>query len=572
MAGSLLDFYADPASGSWEEVGFAPYPGGPPPADPPIAAGPAPVRLGALRPRYDAVVVGSGAGGGVAAFVLGSHGASVLVVERGRWVRAGELAIDHIQNHRFFFGGDLDTPPGHPRAVVAEEGELRVEPDDFRYSHNAITVGGGTRFFGAQAWRFHPLDFEMASRYGVPEGSALADWPIAYEDLEPYYDLVEWELGVAGSPHPGDARRRRPYPMEPFPTSVGGAVLAGGARRLGWPTGPVPLLINTAPRGGRAACIRCGTCIGFPCPVDARNGTHSTVLPRALAQGADLLTDAQVVRVADTGEVEIVQGDEARTIRAERVVLAGGAVETARLLQLSGLGNEWVGDCLQGHLYAGAFGLFDEPMHDGLGPGPSIATREFAHGNDGLVGGGLLADEFVKIPTVFYVWALPPDAARQGPEARRIMADGYRRTGHVMGPVQEVPVRTARVRLSTGVTDGHGVPVARLEGVGHPEDLRTARFLADRAEEWLRASGAGRTWAVVPTTVMLSGGQHQAGTARMSDSPAHGATDPLGRVWGCNRVYVADGSVHVTNGGANPALTIMALAWRTARHLAEAGW
>src|SRR5581483_2805670 len=110
--------------------------------------------------------------------------------------------------------------------------------------------------------------------------------------------------------------------------------------------------VNTAPRDGRAACIRCGFCVGFPCPVDAKNGTATTVLPRAIEAGAVLVTGAQVVRVADDGTVAIASGAARRTVRAGRIVLAAGAVETPRLLLVSGLGNDWVGDCLQGHTYA----------------------------------------------------------------------------------------------------------------------------------------------------------------------------------------------------------------------------
>jgi choline dehydrogenase-like flavoprotein len=527
--------------------------------------------LRGLRDRYDVVVVGSGAGGGVASFVLARAGVSVLVVERGSWFSAGDLAIDHVRNHRFFLGGDLDTPPGHPRAVLENATEQRVESDDFGYSHNAITVGGGTRFFGAQAWRFLPDDFRMASIYGVPDGSALADWPISYDDLEPYYDAVEWELGVAGTAHREEGYRRREYPMMPFPPSRSTSVLKSGADALDWSTAAVPLLVNTVPYEGRAACVRCGQCVGFPCPVDARNGSHSTVLPRAIAFGADLLVDAQVVGVDDGGNVEVVANGASRTIGAGRVVLAGGAVETARLLMLSGLGNEWVGECLQGHTYGGAFGLFDEDVEEGLGPGPSIATRRFSHGNPGIVGGGLLADDFVKIPALFHLWALPPEVDRFGDKVRAAMASNYLRTVHVMGPVQELPVRRSRVRLAERVRDGAGRRVARLEGHQHADDVTTAQFLAQRAEEWLRASGASRTWTSVADAPMRSGGQHQAGTARMSDDPRHGATDAFGKVWGCDRVYVADGSLHVTNGGANPVLTILALAWRTAEHIAHGG-
>ncbi|ROO87319.1 choline dehydrogenase-like flavoprotein [Actinocorallia herbida] len=571
MTHPTLDFYADPDSGAWEEIGFDPYPAGRPPVDVPLVRRPPVLALRDLRERYDAVVVGSGAGGGVAAYVLARSGASVLVVERGSWFGARDLPADHVRNHRFFFGGDLDTPPGHPRAVPDGDGETAVTYDDLRYHHNAITVGGGTRFFGAQAWRFLPDDFRMASLYGVPEGSALADWPITYDDLEPFYDKVEWELGVAGRAHPEEGSRSRDYPMGPFPPTAEASVLAAGAESLGWTAGAVPLLLNTEPRGGRNACIRCGQCVGFTCPVDARNGTHSTVLPRAFDHGADLITEAQVTRISDDGTVEIADGRTSRTLHAGRIVLAGGAVETPRLLRMSGLGNDWVGDCLQGHLYANVFGLFDSDVHDGLGPGPSVATRRFSHGNEGVVGGGLLGHDFVKIPTMHYALGLPAGVDRSGPDARAALAHGYRRTINIQGPVHEIPTREARVRLSSTVTDRLGLPVARLEGLQHPEDLRTCEFLSGKAEEWLRASGATRTWRMGAPARGLSGGQHQAGTARMSASPRHGATDPNGRLWGTDRIHIADASLHVTNGGANPVLTIMALAWRTAAHTAATG-
>ncbi len=568
---NLLEYYADPNSGAWAEVGYRPYPLGPPAIHHFDELPTSSVR--GISDRYDVVVVGSGAGGGVAARVLAGAGASVLVVERGHRIERDAPGMTHLRNHRLPVYGDGTTPTGHPRVVIDADGaEVAVEPDDLRYLNNAVAVGGGTRFFGAQAWRFHPDDFHMASKYGTPEGSALADWPIGYDELAPFYDRVEWEAGVAGDAASNVWPRTRGYPMEPFPLSTEGTRLADGARALGWNTTRVPLLVNTVPRDGRPACIRCGFCVGFPCPVDAKNGSETTVLRRAIGAGAVLVTGTQVVRITDGGTVELACPDgELRTVHAGYIVLAAGAVETPRLLMVSQLGNDWLGDCLQGHTYAGAFGVFDDVVVDGLGPGPSIATLEFAHDNEGVVGGGMLANDFVKLPAMFAVWGVPPGAPRNEDALRELIAQNYRRTAHVMGPAQEIPTRTARVRLASSVTDAHGVPVARLEGVQHRDDLRSAALLARRAEEWIEAAGATRTWHFASTVPTLSGGQHGAGTARMAESPSLGATTPWGRVWGCDRIYVADGSVHVTNGCVNPVLTIMALAWRTADHLAVKG-
>ncbi len=564
----LMRFYADPRSGSWDEVGYAAFPLGPP-VGPSAPVRPSTVDVQDVRADYDVVVIGSGAGGGVAARVLAEAGASVLIIERGEWVDRDAPTIDHLHNPRLPVLGDGTSPEGYLRAVVAADGsEEGVVAHDARAGNNALTVGGGTRMFGAQAWRFHPDDFRMATTYGIPEGSALADWPITYEDLEPYYDKVEWELGVAGEPtgvHP----RRRAYPMAPWPLSPEGQRLATAARQLDWSTTRVPLLINTEPRDGRPACIRCGFCVGFPCPVDAKNGTGTAALPRATAAGAHLLTGAQAVRITDDGEVELIVNGSAMTVRAGQIALAGGAIETARLLQLSGIGNDWVGDCLQAHSYVGAYGHFEDVVADGLGPGPSIASLEFLHGNDGIVGGGLLASDFIRLPAFHYAFALAPGTPREGDAARRAVAESYRRTVQVWAPFQEIPTREAQVRLAAGVTDALGVPVARLQGRQHSEDIRGSDFLADRAQEWLQAAGADTIWQVRRSARSLSAGQHQAGTARMSDTPERGATDTSGRVWGTDRIYVVDASVHVTNGGVNPVLTIMATAWRTAELMTQ---
>jgi choline dehydrogenase-like flavoprotein len=148
------------------------------------------------------------------------------------------------------------------------------------------------------------------------------------------------------------------------------------------------------------------------------------------------------------------------------------------------------------------------------------------------------------------------------------MRENYTRVMCVTGPTQEIPSPDARVTADPAVRDRWGIPVARLAGATHPETVRTAAFMAERAREWLRASGALRTWGG-PPSLRLSAGQHQAGTCRMGEDPHASVVDPWCRVHGHDNLYVADGSVHVTNGGFNPALTIMALAFRTAEHIAQ---
>jgi choline dehydrogenase-like flavoprotein len=430
----------------------------------------------------------------------------------------------------------------------------------------------------------------MASHYGIPEASALADWPFGYDELEPYYEQAEWEIGVSGgvdvSPYAGLRRRR--LPMPPLPTGPAHETLIAGARELRWDTVTVPLLINSTDYLGRPACRQCAMCVGFTCPVDAKNGSQNTMLVRALATGrCHLLTEAWARRlvVGNGGRVESVSlvGERhgrrwARDVAAGEFVLAAGAIESARLLlnsahdrEPAGLGNstDQVGRYLQGHSYGGAIGIFDDPIEDLVGPGPSVAVVGFRHDNEFVIGGGILAKEFVPTPANTFRYL--SGAGLIGPHGRAAkqgMRELAPRMMRVMGPIQEVTMASARVRIDPAVTDRFGTPVARLSGDLHPEDHRGQAFLSERSAEWLTASGAA---TVVPTAAARpfgpSGGQHQAGTTRMGDSPATSVTDPFGRIWGHANVRVADGGLHVTNGGVNPVLTIFANALRIADHM-----
>lgn len=544
-------------------------------------------------PEYDAIVVGMGAGGGIVADVLTRAGKHVLVLERGHKMAHEAISRDHLRNHRLALYGHNTGPDktGNPRTVRDSRGFVHVvQPHEGGYQNNAMVVGGGTRVYGAQSWRFMEQDFRMASTYGVPQGSSLADWPITYADLEPYYEKAEWEMGVAGDAAANRfaAPRRKGYPMPPVRDTLSRKILHRGADALGWNTFPVPLLINTVPYNGRAACVECQHCVGFSCPSDAKTGTQNTSLPRALATGlCDLVTEAIVERVETNTQGDVTgvayfteaSGQTQRvSAQAKVVILSAGAIESARLLlnsadrfQPRGLGNvhDMVGRNLQGHYYPGAHALMSETVYDGIGPGVSLATCEFNHGNPEVVGGGMLANDFIKLPIIFWRGALPPDVPRWGAANKQFMRDNFTRVLQVTGPVQDIPNPEARVMLDPTVRDRWGIPVVQLSGTTHPETVRTAEFMRAKAEIWLRASGATHVWSY-PNGLFLSGGQHQAGTCRMGTDPWNSVTDRWGRVHAHDNLFVVDGSLHVTNGGFNPVLTIMAMAYRCAEYIGKA--
>jgi choline dehydrogenase-like flavoprotein len=543
--------------------------------------------------EYDAIIIGTGAAGGIVACVLAEAGKHVLLLERGSQLSFADVGRDHLRNQRLAIYGHNAGPDviGNPRVFVDPEGHARiVKPYELDYHNNAACVGGGTRVYGAQAWRFHPDDFRMATKYGVPEGSSLADWPISYETLEPFYERAEWELGAAGdgASIQHQIPRKRNYPLRPVGPSPQTVALQNGARQLRWVTTPVPLLINTEPYGGRSACIGCKYCVGFACPTDAKNGSQNTVIPRALATGnCDLRTStiAEAIETDERGNVVGVSyldnnaGEPRRqTARAKVVIVSAGAIESARLLLNShsnfhpaGLGNEHdqVGRNLQGHLYPRAYGLSPTKVFDGVGPGVTIATTQFNHDNPGIIGGGMLADDFIKPPIDFWYDSLPPDLPRWGIENKRFMRENYTRVMHVRGPVQDIPNPEGRVAVDASVRDKWGIPVARLSGTTHRATVETAEFMRERGEEWMRASGCEKVWSAQPGLI-LSGRQHQAGTCRMGRDPKSSVTDEWGRVHNHDNLFVVDGSLHVTNGGFNPVLTIMALAFRSAEFIARA--
>jgi choline dehydrogenase-like flavoprotein len=538
--------------------------------------------------HVNAVIVGAGAGGGVAAKELAAGGLSVVLLERGKWYSAADCRKDDLRNQRTSVLGNNSGPDEerNPRVVVELNGQERVVlPSEGGYSNNAACVGGGTFTYGAQAWRYQEKDFRMATTYGVPEGSTLSDWPISYADLEPFYEKAEYEIGVSGdvSPDPFHGPRRKPLPMPPLPVNREYGILKPAAQRLGLHPFDIPMLRNSVPYNGRPPCMQCRWCVGFACEVNAKCGTQNTAIPAALATGNCELRAGCMAREVITNSRGGVTGvayydadDRLREQTADIVIVSSAAVESARLLLNSkskmhpaGLGNRsgWVGRNLQGHTYSGAWGLFDFDTYDDIGPGANIAVCDYNHGNPGLLGGAMLANEFIRLPYQF-VSATPPGVPQWGQGHKDFMRQCYRRSIAIQGPTQEIPIAESRVEVDAKVKDFWGLPVARLSGGKHPKTMETAAAMAEKAEAWLKAAGAIRTWKKLPGKG-TSGGQHQAGTCRMGDDPRLSVVDKYCRVHDHDNLYVIDGSVHVTNGGFNPVLTIMATAYYAAERIVK---
>jgi choline dehydrogenase-like flavoprotein len=537
--------------------------------------------------RINAVVVGAGAAGGIVAKELAVAGLSVVLLERGKWYTAHDCRKDDLRNQRTTLLGNAFGPEdeGNPRVWVDPQGDAHTAlASEGAYQNNAACVGGGTLSYGAQAWRYMPQDFRMKSTYGAPAGSSLEDWPISYDDLEPFYEKAEYEIGISGdySGTPFHGPRRRPLPMPSLPPNREFEILEPAARRLGLHPFHLPMARNSIAYNGRGPCMRCRWCCGFACEVDAKNGSQNTVIPVALNTGNCELRTECMVREILTDERGRARGvayfdadGHLQEQLADLVVVSSCAAESARLLLNSksrlfpnGLGNRYdqVGRNLQGHHYTGAIGYFDFETYDDLGPGASIAICDYNHGTPGLSGGGMLANEFIRLP-IHMIDRLPPGTSSWGLAHKQAMRQWHKRSIVIMGPTQQIPSAEARVTLDPLVKDKWGLPVVRFSGNVHPHTFEIGEVQAQRAETWLKEAGAIHTSQMAGKPSLVSAGQHQAGTCRMGSDPRSSVVTPDCRLHDIDNVFVIDGSVHVTNGGFNPALTIMAVAYKASNAL-----
>ncbi|MFC2086066.1 NAD(P)-binding protein, partial [Bacteroidota bacterium] len=232
----------------------------------------------------DFVVVGSGSAGGIMARELAQAGFSVVVFEQGPYLKAGDFVHDELATlfNQDWMGGAKGE---YPQTFRRSEDEEAVVQDFLPPLIYARMVGGSSVHFTANFWRLHPIDFKERSMLGPIAGTGFADWPITYDELEPYYSKVDWEIGVSGSPGPFDPPRSRPFPVEPLPVKSSGVLLERGAKKLGLHAQPAPMAILSQVHNGRSPCIQCGFCMLYGCEVGAKSSTLAAMIPDAEATG-----------------------------------------------------------------------------------------------------------------------------------------------------------------------------------------------------------------------------------------------------------------------------------------------
>jgi choline dehydrogenase-like flavoprotein len=509
------------------------------------------MRRFADEDEVDAVVIGCGAGGSVMLQRLARRGWHVVGFDAGPfWDPDTDWVSDEAGSHHLYWT--------EPRVISGSD------PVPLGSNNSGRGVGGSMVHFAGYAPRFHPSDFRTLSQDGVG-----ADWPLRYEELRPYYEQIEQELPVAGEHWPwGDPHG---YPHRPHPVGGNGEIFLRGARALGITAKVGPVAIPNGRFGNRPHCIYRGFCLQG-CKVNAKASPLITHIPDALAHGAEIRSDSMVARIEVDEHTGLATGvhyfrhGRRRFQRARLVIVAGYSIETPRLLLNSankrfpdGLCNDYdqVGRYLmvQGAPQTG--GRFDQEIRMYKAPPPEVTSEDFYETDPGKpYQRGFSIQNVSPLPIT---WAEHVAAqGHWGKDLRRLMSD-YVHWACLGALCEFLPQADNRITLSSEV-DRHGLPVANFAYHQSDNDKMLMKAAQSVMEDMLRAAGAD--------DVMTIGRYaHLVGGARMAADEQHGVVDADCRSFAIRNLYIADGSVLPTQGSANPALTIMAVAARAADRL-----
>ena len=511
------------------------------------------MRLFADTDEVDLVVVGCGAGGSTLTQRLARQGWRVVVMDAGPfWNPETDWVSDEAGSHHLYWT--------EPRVISGKN------PVPLGSNNSGRGVGGSMVHYAGYTPRFHPSDFQTQTLDGVG-----ADWPLRYEDLRPYYEDIEGELPVAGEDWPwGDPHG---YPHSPHPVSGNGEVFQRGALAAGITTKVGPIAIANGRFGHRPHCIYRGFCLQG-CKVNAKASPLITHIPDALAHGAEVRADSMVTRVETddhtglaTGVHYVHRGTQ-RFQRARMVAVAGYSIETPRLLLNSasarfpdGLCNEFdqVGRYLMVQGAPQTAGRFESEIRMWKGPPPEVSSEEFYETDPSAAyKRGFSIQTVSPLPIT---WAEHVTAqGHWGSQLREYMKD-YVHWACLGALCEFLPQPDNRVTLASE-TDRHGMPVAHFSYSQCENDGLLMKAAQNAMERILRAAGAQEV-------ITIDRFAHLVGGARMAADESSGVVDASCRTFAVPNLYITDGSVLPTQGSANPALTIMALAARSADLLAR---
>ena len=557
----------------------------------------------AQRETYDALIVGSGAGGGMAAWVLASKGLRVLMLEAGR-------PYDPYKETPMFSPlvdaplrgtGTPEKPFGFYDATVDGGWEVPGEPysrapgSEFLWWRSRM-LGGRTNHWARNSFRMGPYDFKPKTRDGLG-----VDWPLAYQDLADYYDKTETVVGVYGSNdglenHPNSSPGVLHKPPAP---RVGELLIQAGCRDLDIPCVPARRAVLTRPMDNRSACFYATGC-GRGCSIGAAFQTTTSLLPMAMATGnLTIITDAMVheLQLDEYGKASGVAYIDRltrmeKTVSARTVVLAASAGETARILLNSRSAMFPEGA-------ANSSGQVGRNLMDTVGAAmgaqfPVLEDRP-AYNEDGAMGLHMyipfwLYEKQARGELNFhrgYHYELGASGRSQpnmglgeianfaGGYGKKLKEDMRRYYGSFMSFTcrgEMIPNADSYCEIDSDVKDKWGIPTLKFHFCWSEEELRMVAHFQKTTKQIIARLGGRILWGdMSPIDAISKGGEiiHEVGTARMGDDPESSVTNQFGQSWDIDNLFITDGSVFASKAHKNPTLTIMALAWRSSDYLAD---
>lgn len=544
------------------------------------------------KDSVDVCIIGSGAGGAPMALTLARAGIKVVLLEKGNWYKKEDFVHDEILNSRRNFFMPLPWEEPHLWRTGTDQPFTRTNE-----AWTANCVGGGTVHMSGFFYRMKPVDFRLKSELGEIKGANVADWPITYKDLAPWYDRAEEELGVSGNavPHPFLEPRSKNYPLPPLAEHPAAQEIDRVGKQLGWHPIPTARGIVTTGYKGRGACVYCTLCGSYGCEHDAKSSTLASLIPEAIATGnVDLRARsmAKEITVDDKGNAKSVIYLDDKGVEHEQpakvIVVSATAVESARLLLNSqskrfpnGLANDngLVGKNLLFSSFGQSKATFTVSKQKAANP---WLTSTLPFINRSLQDFYVMPDDrfgFRKGGTLGFMWSHPNPIfaavglAKKGEngifgKALKDKLRDYRDSRilefEIYGEFLSNP--NTFVQVDPLVKDRFGLPVAAITIKRHPLDLKMTKFLVERGEEVLSALNPDRLDRVgtAGETTILQGG-----TCRFGKDPATSVLDADCRTHAVKNLYVVDGSFLPTSGGVPLTLTIVANSFRVGAKLVE---